>query len=195
MDADRDSARHFEAVNAECRRTSRSHGERCARRGEAGGVGRLMPPGICEAEPGDRRYTYVLRCLTLLFALRVAAQAVQRWSPVDGLAPFSEFQGSALPYSLLLAIQLLLLALMIAAIVDVEGGPHRRKPRAARVLRWIGCVYMAGSVGRIAVGLTFPDPPVWFTAWIPAIFHVILALFVLTLAAYHATQPLRSGEA
>ena len=54
-----------------------------------------------------------------------------------------------------------------------------------RILAWIGGIYMAGSLARLAVGLAVTDAPPWFTAWISAVFHVVLAGFVLTLAAYH----------
>jgi hypothetical protein len=141
-----------------------------------------------DPDPRRRRYALLLGSLTLLFALRVAAQALQRWAPVDWLPPFRDFQGSGIPYWLLLALQVLIFAMMLAVTFDVEGGQRRRNPRASTMLRWIGGLYMAGSLGRIAVGLALPGAPAWFTTWIPAIFHVVLATFVLTLAAYHDTQ-------
>jgi hypothetical protein len=144
----------------------------------------MMSSPLDAVGPRCRRYALALGCLTLLFALRVAAQSVQHWAPVTWLPPFSQFQGSALPYWLLLGTQLLLLSLMIAVIFRVEGGRSLGHARVARTLRWVGGVYMAGSLGRIAVGLALPHAPAWFTAWIPAIFHVMLASFVLTLAAY-----------
>ena len=139
------------------------------------------------ADARCRRFALALGGLTALFALRVAAQALQRWTPLDALPDFGSFQGSGLPYWLLLAVQLFILALMVSIAYDVAGCTRRRNQRAARVLGWVGAVYMAGSLGRIAIGLALPDAPPWFTAWIPAFFHVILAAFVLTLAAYHAT--------
>ena len=145
-------------------------------------------PQYTRYDPRCRRYALLLGSLTLLFALRVAAQALQRWAPVDWLPSFGNFQGSGIPYWLLLSIQVLLLAMMIAVTGDVEAGQRRRNPRASLMLKWIGGVYMTGSLGRIAVGLALPDAPSWFTTWIPAIFHVVLATFVLTLAAYHGTQ-------
>lgn len=139
------------------------------------------------ADPRCRRYAWLLGALTALFALRVAGQVVQRWFPVHALPEFGAFQGSGMPYWLLLAIQLFILALMASITYDVAAGTRRRNPAAARVLGWLGAFYMAGSLGRIAVGLALPNPPPWFTAWIPAFLHVILAAFVLTLAGYHAT--------
>ena len=146
------------------------------------------------ADERCRRYAWALGALTAVFGLRVAGQALQYWVGVDRLPPFDAFQGSTLPYWLLLSVQVFLLALMTSITADVGAGTRRRNPGAARVLSWIGAVYMAGSIGRIALGLALPDPPAWFTAWIPAFFHVILAAFVLTLAAYHATAWPRGAQ-
>lgn len=134
-----------------------------------------------------RRYAWALGALTALFAVRVAGQALQRWAPVGALPAFDDFQGSSLPYWLLLSVQIFLLACMVSIASDVAAGTRRRNARAARVLLWVGGLYMAGSTARILLGVVLPDPHAWFTAWIPAFFHVILAAYVLTLAAYHAT--------
>jgi hypothetical protein len=146
-----------------------------------------MPRESAAADRRCRRYAWALGTLTAFFALRVAGQALQRWTPLDALPPFGAFQGSGMPYWLLLSVQLFILALMVSITHDVAAGTRRRNPQAARVLGWIGAIYMAGSLGRIVAGLVLADPPPWFTAWIPALFHLILAGFVLTLAAYHST--------
>ena len=135
----------------------------------------------------NTRYALVLAILTTLFALRVLGQAVQRWWPVPGLPPFDEFQGSNLPYWILLPVQLALLAWMSAATYAIGRGKRQPSPKAARVLAWLGAVYMTGSVLRIVIGLGATDAAPWFTAWISAGFHVVLAAFVLTVAAYHRT--------
>ena len=147
-----------------------------------------MPHASAAADPRCRRYAWALGTLTALFALRVAGQALQRWTPLEALPAFGEFQGSGMPYWLLLTVQLFILALMASITQDVAAGTRRRNPRAARLLGWIGAIYMAGSLGRIVAGLVLTDPPPWFTAWIPALFHVVLAGFVVTLAAYQATS-------
>jgi uncharacterized membrane protein len=41
---------------------------------------------------------------------------------------------------------------------------------------------------RIVVGLALPDAPPWFRTWIPALFHLVLAGFVLVLALYSRRQ-------
>ena len=123
--------------------------------------------------------------LSLLFALRVLGQAVQRWAPQPFLPPFDEFQGSSLSYWFLLSAQMLILSAMALFSWRAQSGMLAPNRRAARVLAWFGGLYMAASLGRIVVGLAIPAAPDWFRTWIPAIFHVVLAGFVLTLAVYH----------
>jgi hypothetical protein len=123
------------------------------------------------------KHAALLWLLTILFSLRVAGQAIQRWAPQSWLPPFDAFQGSSLPYGVLLASQLVILAAMAWFAF------HIPKPR--RLLLWAGGVYMAGSLARIAVGLLVPNAPAWFSTWIPASFHVVLAAYLLTLAHHH----------
>src|SRR5689334_1553070 len=77
-----------------------------------------------EATSQHRRtaYSTVLGGLSLLFALRVAAQAIQRWFPVAQLPPFTAFQGSALPYAALLPAQITIVATMLAVTRQVAVG-------------------------------------------------------------------------
>lgn len=123
-----------------------------------------------------RRRT-LLWFLTFLFALRVAGQAMQRWAPQSFLPPFDAFQGSDLPYPILLGSQIVILGVMAFC--------NLRPPSARRALTWLGSFYMAGSLARIVVGLAVPGAPAWFSTWIPAVFHVVLAAYVLALAGFH----------
>lgn len=123
--------------------------------------------------------------LTAAFFLRVLAQALQYFAPRPFLPPFSAFQGSDLPYAVLLASQLLILAAMLYNCWKQHNGTLIPDPRIGRILVWLGAVYMAGSVLRIVVGLGVPSAPDWYRAWISAIFHLVLAGFVLTLALHH----------
>ena len=140
--------------------------------------------------PTGGRHADILAALTGLFALRVAGQAVQRWAPVSFLPPFGQFQGSDLPYWFLLSAQLVLLALMAAVTRQVATGAKAPQPRIGHVLAWVGGFYMAGSLARIAVGLTLTGAHAWFSAWISSAFHLVLAGFILTLASYHRAPAL-----
>jgi hypothetical protein len=97
------------------------------------------------------------------------------------LPPFDAFQGSNLPYPVLLGSQLLILGLMVFC--------NLRPPNGGRVLLWLGGLYMAGSLLRIAVGIAVPGASAWFSTWIPALFHVVLAGYVLALATPRGTSP------
>jgi hypothetical protein len=130
-------------------------------------------------------YAALLWLLTMLFAMRVLGQALQRWVPQPLLPPFDAFQGSNLPYWLLLLAQLAILVVMIVFARCVQTHSLVPSGRAGTVLMWAGWIYMSVSIGRIAVGLSVPTAPAWFSTWIPAIFHVLLAAYVLTLAYYH----------
>ena len=129
-------------------------------------------------------------CIALaLFALRVLAQAIQHFVPQSFLPPFDAFQGSRLPYPLLLSAQTAILAGMAVICRRLLTGSLRRSARTSAALSWLGSAYMAASVLRIAIGLAISAAPAWFRAWIPGVFHLVLAAFVLSAARLHAPRP------
>jgi len=132
-------------------------------------------------------FTTLLWVFSLLFAGRVSGQALQCLAPQTWLPSFHAFQGSNLPYWLLLPVQLLILASMTNISLRAQNGTITPSRQACRALGWAGGLYMAVALGRIAVGLSLPAGPHWYRAWIPAAFHVVLAGFVLTLSAFHRT--------
>jgi hypothetical protein len=139
--------------------------------------------------PSTRAYAAACWSLSALFAARVLGQAVQRWMPQPSLPPFEAFQGSRLPYWLLLSVQLLILVVMVRVAGRVQTGRLAPSRRAGLSLAWAGAVYMAFALGRIAVGLGVPDAHAWFKTWIPAFFHLVLASFVLAVSLYHLRTP------
>lgn len=145
-----------------------------------------METGSLDTASPVRPYGTVLSLLTLLFACRVAGQAVQYFQPQPWLPPFPDFQGSDLPYWALLGAQLVILVLMVRFSAAVAESRLPKSERTGRTLAWLGAMYLGGSLLRIVIGLIVPGLRGWFSAWIPALFHVVLAGWVLTLAAYHA---------
>jgi uncharacterized membrane protein YecN with MAPEG domain len=133
-------------------------------------------------------YSTVMGSLTLLFALRVVGQAIQFWAPQRSLPAFEDFQGSGLPYWILLPSQLMILALMAHYTRRVQIRSLAPRRRSGFILAWFGSIYMSVAAGRIMIALLIPDATAWFTVWIPAVFHVVLASFVLTLALYHVVE-------
>jgi len=130
-------------------------------------------------------YAAILGMLCALFAARVAAQAMQRWLTLPFLPPASAFQGSALPYAVLLPLQLAILATMLRIARRVHIGSLPPRSRYGNGLTLAGALYVAVMLTRLAVGLTVPNAPAWFRSEISTVFHFVLALFVLVLAAYH----------
>ena len=141
-----------------------------------------------------QRYATVLGMLAVLFALRVAGQAIQHWVPLSFLPAFHSFQGSNLPYAILLPVQLAILAVMLGVVWRVYAGTLEQRRRASRTLTIAGGIYVATMLTRLAVGLTVPNAPAWFRSEISTVFHFVLAIFVLVLAAYHRRAPQRSAE-
>lgn len=134
----------------------------------------------------------VMVAATVLFALRVAAQVVQRWAPVAWLPPAGAFQGSGLPYPLLLTAQLAILALMLRAGGRLAAGVLVPRVVLGRRLCACGVLYLTLSLARLAVGLAAPEAAAWFRAWIPGLFHLVLAGFVLTLGHFHCSRRIPS---
>ena len=144
-------------------------------------------------QSGSRQYVLSMALLTGLFGLRVAGQAIQYWMPQSLLAPFDAFQGSSLGYSTLLLSQLLILALMLRTCLRIGSGISVPNHRLGRGLAWFGGIYMVGSIIRIAIGIAVPSAHAWFSTWIPAFFHLVLAGFVLATAGFHLRRP-RTAE-
>jgi hypothetical protein len=132
----------------------------------------------------DRAVGALLWFLTLLFAVRVIGQALQGWWPQSFLPRFDAFQGSGLPYPVLVTAQLIIFALMVRAALRVGAGTFDPSRGWLKFLTWFGVIYMAGCILRIVIGLTVSTAPRWFSTWIPAFFHLVLAAFVSTLALY-----------
>lgn len=129
-------------------------------------------------------HVVLLWSFTTLFAFRVAAQLVQYASTVVFLPPFEAWQGSGLSYPVLLTSQLLILALMAWGTNTVS----RRVGASRRVGSWLvtlGSVYFGSMTARLVLGLTILAHVAWFAKPLPALFHMVLAGYVLTLGHYH----------
>ena len=147
-----------------------------------------MLKSIARSSASNSSYAALLWMFSFLFALRVLGQAVQHWWPQPFLPPFRMFQGSSLPYWLLLLFQMVILLIMARLAWRMLRGALVPNFRTGTALLWFGGIYMTASIGRIFVGATLPYAPAWFSTWIPAVFHVVLAAFVLTLALFHQRE-------
>ena len=132
----------------------------------------------------DRRTAIIFGVLSFAFLLRVLGQAIQLWFPVSFLPPFEDWQGSNLPYPVLLGAQVVILI--------IEVWVNRRMWLSANVMpsRWIvpivifGILYFAVMAIRILLGLTLFPATDWFTSWISSALHLVLAAQLLLIGVY-----------
>jgi hypothetical protein len=144
----------------------------------------------------QRLWAAVMGSLSALFMLRVVGQVVQRWLPQPWLPPFASWQGSVMPYSLLIAIQFVILGAMACASYGAWKATMVPSHQAMQWTAWLGGVYMAASLARLAVGYKMEGAPAWFSARISGVSHLVLAGFVLALSRYHSLwEPARGGAA
>ena len=132
---------------------------------------------------GPRTAAAYLLLFTLLFAVRVAGQVlVWRRSP-SWLPPMREW--NLVPYPVLLPIQLVFLAAMIAIAATLEQIEPR--PTFGRFLIALAVLYAASMIVRYAVRMWRRADARWFGGAIPIVFHLVLAAFLLTWGCYHVS--------
>jgi hypothetical protein len=133
-----------------------------------------------------RAHGALLALFSALFAFRVVAQYVQRVWPTPLLPPLEAWQGSSLRYPLLLASQIVILIAMVGFSIAVFDG-LRVDRRSGGWLLALGGIYFAVMGARLVLGLTLLADVPWFQKWLPAVFHLVLASYVLTLGHHHRT--------
>ena len=131
------------------------------------------------------RYAIGLWLLLALFAFRVAAQPLSLVLHVAILPPFESWHSAALPYKLLLAIQLLLLAAFGWTAWRVTRGVVRPRRSVGALALTFGTLYFVSMVARLVLGLTLLSHQRWFASPIPTIFHLVLAAWVLLYGHFH----------
>ena len=136
----------------------------------------------------NRAHVLVLSALLAVFALRVLAQLVQAYSDVDWLPPFAAWAAGGLPYPVLVATQVIIIAVAVEVIRKLARDDVRPRRKWARWLLGLGAIYFAAMAARFVAGLTFLADSAWFAASLPAAFHLVLAAFVLVLGHYHWSE-------
>lgn len=137
------------------------------------------------AVDSGRRYRAWILGLLALFALRVVGQLIQMIAPTDRLPALDDWQGSAIPYGVLLGTQLSILAAGGLAAVRIGRGSWAPNRRLGRGLLLLGTLYFLVMLVRLILGLTVLAAQDWFARPIPAAFHLVLAGMILTIGAYH----------
>jgi hypothetical protein len=120
-----------------------------------------------------------------LFLVRVTAQPLAALTGWRWLPPFSAWHSGALPYSALLASQLVIAAAMAAAAAGVAAGRTRPNRRTGRVLAGVAALYGAVMGTRLLLGLTAFRGHWWLDAPLPTLFHLGLMAFIAVYGHYH----------
>ena len=128
--------------------------------------------------------------LFALFACRVVAQPLALVVHSAVLPPFEAWHSGAIPYSLLLASQLLILSASGRTAWRFSTGAV--KPRRAVGVAAIafGGLYFLGMMARLILGATVLSDVRWFASPVPTLFHLVLAGYLLVLGDFH----IRGGE-
>jgi hypothetical protein len=133
----------------------------------------------------NRAYVTVLSVLLAAFVLRVLAQLVQFYSNVPWLPPFSAWAAGGLPYPVLVGLQIFIIAIAVDAIRKLARGALPAQRKWAYFLLGAGAVYVVIMAIRLVAGLTILAEVPWFAAALPAVFHLVLASFLLAIGHYH----------
>lgn len=147
-------------------------------------------PEITERRPSSNRRARARRtfswllALTIAFCFRVVAQFLQLEYDLSFLPSFEAWHSGVLPYGALFASQIFIAGAMLFLTWGVKNDTLR-STRARYVFCLIfGGVYLGFMLFRLGSGLTFWSEHPWFAAWLPTVFHLVLATFVLVLGSY-----------
>ncbi|MEX2132075.1 MAG: sterol desaturase family protein [Pseudohongiellaceae bacterium] len=132
-----------------------------------------------------KSYRPWLVVLLSLFVFRVVAQLLQLTFPVGFLPPFEDWQSGALPYPILLLSQIAISFYGLAMIVRMRQNRIKRSSHAGLVYLTIGGCYFLIMAVRLIAGFSFASEHPWFGQHLPAIFHLVLALFLIVIGLYH----------
>ena len=130
----------------------------------------------------------ILSILLLLFCFRVAAQLIQLVTSVSFLPGFDAWHSASIPYSVLLGSQGLIIAVALMVIVKIYKHSYRANNARSTVLLWLGWLYFLFMTARFLLSISIMQSHPWFGATLPAIFHIVLALFLIVLGAYEKSQ-------
>jgi hypothetical protein len=133
----------------------------------------------------NRSHVTILSLLLATFVVRVLAQLVQFYSDVAWLPPFGAWAAGGLPYPILVGLQVIIIAIAVDAIGKLARDALPAQRKWAFFLVGTGAVYFIVMALRLVAGLTILAEVPWFAASLPAIFHLVLASFLLTIGHYH----------
>ena len=138
------------------------------------------------------RHGPLLAVLTLLFLGRVVGQALVAFLSVRWLPAMHEWHSGLIPYPILLAIQLIMLAFMIQISRDIWRGSGffgRARPSWSRYLVGFSAVYAGAMMLRYILTMILLPEMRWLGGMIPIFFHFVLAAFLFTWGRSQSHSP------
>ena len=141
----------------------------------------------------DDRFAAASLALGVTFLARVAGQATQRWWSVGFLPSQYAWQGSSLPFPALFVSQIVILVIIAVATLRIRAGRSLFGRRWVTPIAWFGILYFVVMSARLVLGLGGSAGVLgedsfaagrWFTAYLPTVFHLVLAGEVLLFATY-----------
>ena len=144
----------------------------------------------CGGEFGRmRRQAVILGLLACAFLGRVLGQITVALFEPAWLPPMQDWYSGLLPYSILLLIQVAILALQARISWDLWCGSGfftQRYPRFGLGLRWFSYGYFALMVVRYLITMGFFPERRWLgSGTIPIVFHWVLAAYLFTWSRFH----------
>ena len=129
-----------------------------------------------------------------LFIIRVIAQPLSLVIDSQLLPRFESWHGGILPYPVLLAAQLLIIAFMARTATRFGRGDVAPRYRLGVWLLVLGSVYFLTMLSRLFLGLTVLRESRWFSAYLPTAFHLVLATWLLFYGHFHFRYGVRGGD-
>lgn len=141
---------------------------------------KAVPRRPTDRAGSSRFHARLLGLLAALFVGRVVVQLIQYFHAVEVLPGFEEWQSGALPYAVLVASQVVIVAGQLRVTRAVSRGQHLLRQEWRRAVSAFAAIYLAVMAFRLIAGLTFATDGGWLDARLPTIFHLVLASLLLT---------------
>lgn len=136
----------------------------------------------------SRAYSYWMMGFLGIFFLRICAQLVQAIYPITFIPDFYSWQSGAVPYPILLALQLVVVVFCVHMIKKFYTSSVQENKTTGLIYLLIGGIYFFIMIFRLLAGLSFAADHPWLGAHIPTLFHIVLSFFVLAVGFFHTSH-------
>jgi hypothetical protein len=133
----------------------------------------------------SKRYVPWLSLLICLFTIRVVAQPLSLFFQFKLLPSFESWHGGVLPYPILIVAQGLIIVWMCRVVKQFNNGSALASHRLGVYVLIFASIYFTLMLVRLILGLTLLVENRWFASMLPALFHMVLATFLLLYGHFH----------